>query len=83
CIIPVFDGLLPDEEMNSHILHLLFLMAHWHGLAKLRLHSTPTLDLLNETTTTLGDTLRKFKIMFAQPSKLENYAGKQLLESAE
>ncbi|KAG6912415.1 hypothetical protein DXG01_014772, partial [Tephrocybe rancida] len=36
-------------------------MAHWHGLAKLQLHSALTLDLLNETTTTLGEALRKFK----------------------
>lgn len=36
-------------------------MAHWHGLAKLRLHTDDTLDSLDKLTTVLGDQLRKFK----------------------
>lgn len=39
---------------------LLFVMAHWHGLAKLRLHTDETLDLLDELTSDLGDRLRAF-----------------------
>ncbi|KAG6919658.1 hypothetical protein DXG01_003522, partial [Tephrocybe rancida] len=64
CFIPVFDGLLPDDEpkcLNSRIIYLLFHLAHWHGLAKLRLHSKITLALLDKSTTILGDALCEFK----------------------
>ncbi|KAF8059028.1 hypothetical protein FPV67DRAFT_1426930 [Lyophyllum atratum] len=60
CIIPVFEGLL-EEPHNSNVLELLFCFAHWHGLAKLRLHSGLTLELLDNETTALGDCLRKFE----------------------
>ena len=36
-------------------------MAHWHGLAKLRLHSEKTLDILDKQTTTLGSQFRSFQ----------------------
>ena len=36
-------------------------MAHWHGLAKLRLHSEKTLDILDKLTTTLGSQFRNFQ----------------------
>ena len=39
---------------------LLFEMATWHFLAKLRLHTESTLPSLNKSTTRLGTTLRKF-----------------------
>jgi chorismate-pyruvate lyase len=35
-------------------------MAFWHSLAKLRMHTDATLDLLDETTTALGESLRQF-----------------------
>jgi hypothetical protein len=35
-------------------------MALWHGLAKLRMHTDATLDILDEITTTLGNALRQF-----------------------
>jgi hypothetical protein len=41
-------------------MELLFICAHWHGLAKLRMHTDPTLDILDQLTTDLGDALRKF-----------------------
>ena len=59
CSIPVFDGLL-SEPHNTVILHLLFLCAHWHGLAKLRMHSDTTLDIMDEVTTALGQAFRTF-----------------------
>ncbi|KAG6908713.1 hypothetical protein DXG01_003558, partial [Tephrocybe rancida] len=65
CMIPVFDGLLSDDApnfLNRAILRILFHLAHWHGLAKLRLHSSSTLDLLDQQTTALGDCLREFQI---------------------
>jgi hypothetical protein len=40
---------------------LLFIMAHWHGLAKLRLHTDETLDILKPVTVLLGDRLRDFQ----------------------
>lgn len=36
-------------------------MAHWHGLAKLRMHTDDTLELLDKTTTSLGDAFRLFQ----------------------
>jgi hypothetical protein len=41
--------------------HLLFTCAHWHGLAKLRIHSDLTLDILDEVTTSLGEAFRQFQ----------------------
>jgi hypothetical protein len=40
---------------------LLFRLAHWHALAKLRMHTDSTLSLLESTTTVLGRELRKFR----------------------
>lgn len=42
-------------------MNLLFIMAHWHGLAKLRMHSDLTLDILDQRTTDLGNHFRQFK----------------------
>jgi hypothetical protein len=60
CAIPVFEGLLPEPH-NRRLLKLLFLMAHWHALAKLHLHTDPTLDIMDSVTTLLGQALRDFK----------------------
>jgi hypothetical protein len=43
------------------VLDLLFIMAHWHALAKLRLHTDISLDLMDDVTTALGHTLRTFE----------------------
>jgi hypothetical protein len=59
CSIPVFEGLLPGEH-NERLMDLLFVFAHWHGLAKLRLHTDHTVDILDTTTTLLGQHLRDF-----------------------
>lgn len=40
---------------------LLFIMAHWHGLAKLRLHTDETLTRLDMLTSELGECLRVFE----------------------
>ncbi|RDB27548.1 hypothetical protein Hypma_003878 [Hypsizygus marmoreus] len=60
CIMPVFQGLLA-EPYNSQILRLLFHLAYWHGLAKLRMHSDQTLVIQDRQTTRLGDSLRIFQ----------------------
>lgn len=60
CCYSVFEGLLPPPH-NTAVLNLIFHLAHWHGLAKLRLHSDLSLDLLDAETTRLGEQLRHFK----------------------
>jgi hypothetical protein len=60
CSIPVFDGLLPQKH-DTIVQKLLFELATWHGLAKLRLHTDTTLSNLETSTTRLGHLLRKFK----------------------
>lgn len=59
CAIPVFEGLLPEPH-NSRLLDLLFVVAEWHGLAKLRIHTDRTLEILDQFTTLLGQSLRDF-----------------------
>lgn len=41
-------------------MRLLFVCAHWHGLAKLRMHSDLTLELLDNLTAEIGESLREF-----------------------
>jgi hypothetical protein len=36
-------------------------MAHWHGLAKLRMHTDTTLDIMDAVTSDLGKKLRAFQ----------------------
>lgn len=57
CSIPVFEGLLPEPH-NGIVLDLLFILCTWHAYAKLRLHTSSTLDALKKTTKTLGQQLR-------------------------
>jgi hypothetical protein len=52
--------LFPDAQ-NNVVISLLFTMAHWHGLAKLRMHSDLTLNILDDITTDLGERFRLFK----------------------
>jgi len=56
----VFDGLL-KEPYNGQILELLFVLAHWHGFAKLRLHTDDTLEILDGNTILLGAKFRDFQ----------------------
>ena len=60
CAIPIFDGLL-SEPHNTHVLKLLFELAHWHGLAKLRMHTDATLEILSSVTRSLGNAVRIFE----------------------
>ncbi|KIK40326.1 hypothetical protein CY34DRAFT_87549, partial [Suillus luteus UH-Slu-Lm8-n1] len=59
CAIPAFEGLFPDKH-DDVIRILLFRMAEWHALAKMRLHSDETLILLEKSLRRLGAQLRKF-----------------------
>jgi hypothetical protein len=60
CAIPVFDGLF-EPHNNAIIMDLLFELATWHALAKLRLHTESTVCALETSTTRLGTALRKFQ----------------------
>lgn len=60
CALPVFEGLLPEPH-NKRVMDLLFVMTHWHGLAKLRLHTDGTLEIMDGVTTSLGNNLREFE----------------------
>ena len=60
CAIPVFERLLPEPH-NFHVMKLLFRIAEWHGLAKLRMHTEATLDQLEQVTTDLGHLMRDFR----------------------
>ena len=55
----MFDGLLPEPH-NSHFLDLLFELGHWHGLAKLHMHTDPSLQILHNVTTSLGSCVKNF-----------------------
>jgi hypothetical protein len=56
----VFEHLLPAPH-NKIVLTLLFELAYWHALAKLRLHTDTTLRFLDTSTTRLGRYMRRFK----------------------
>ena len=59
CAIPVFEGLLPPE--HDRIVHtMLFELATWHALAKLRVHTETTVFALENSTIRLGECVRKF-----------------------
>lgn len=49
------------EPHNAIVVRLVFLSAHWHGLAKLRLHTDLTLGIMDRLTTELGKALRDFE----------------------
>ncbi len=58
--MPVFEGLLPDPH-DENLLDLLFVLSHWHALAKLRQHTELSLAVMESVTIELGSLLRKFQ----------------------
>ncbi|KAJ3771938.1 hypothetical protein FB446DRAFT_789170 [Lentinula raphanica] len=61
CAIPVFEQLLPKTEQNNQLSKLLYRLAEWHALAKLRLHSETTLGWLETITKEVGVLMRAFR----------------------
>ncbi|KAF8148265.1 hypothetical protein B0H34DRAFT_668976, partial [Crassisporium funariophilum] len=59
CSLPVFEGLLPEPH-NETVMDLLFTLCKWHTLAKLRLHTSSTLEILKNTTRNLGNQIRNW-----------------------
>ncbi|TBU49530.1 hypothetical protein BD309DRAFT_1025917, partial [Dichomitus squalens] len=58
-IMPAYEGLLdlPDDQT---VADLLFELANWHALAKLRLHTEVTLDIFRITTKHMYEAIRTF-----------------------
>jgi hypothetical protein len=56
----VFEGLLPDPH-DAAVSNLLYLLCHWHGLAKLRMHTDETLQIMDDVTKSLGNAIRTFQ----------------------
>ncbi|KAE9388659.1 hypothetical protein BT96DRAFT_1003962 [Gymnopus androsaceus JB14] len=60
CSIPAFEHLF-EHEHNEHLMKLLYRLAQWHALAKLHLHTEPTLEWLEKTTMEVGKLMREFR----------------------
>ncbi|KAF9051319.1 hypothetical protein BJ165DRAFT_1341064, partial [Panaeolus papilionaceus] len=60
CSIPAFEGLL-DEPHNGRLIALLYCMAKWHSLAKMRMHTDRTISILQALSKELGTQLRQFR----------------------
>ncbi|KAG2045982.1 hypothetical protein BDR06DRAFT_852944, partial [Suillus hirtellus] len=60
CAMPVFEGLFPGDH-DAIVQSLLYRFAHWHALAKLRVHSKTTLSALDDTFKKLSHQLRRFR----------------------
>lgn len=56
----MFEGLLPEPH-NKDLLDVLFTLAHWHAIAKLRQHTELSLEVLKSVTIRLGGLLRNFR----------------------
>ena len=59
-IMPAFEGLLPLRD-DQTVADLLFELANWHALAKLRLHTDVTLDIFRAATQTMYEAVRNFE----------------------
>jgi hypothetical protein len=62
--MPCFEGLFPPTAENV-ILDLLFMLATWHALAKLRMHTTSTLSFLMLLQRVLAKSFDALQITFA------------------
>lgn len=69
-MIPSVDGLLL-EPYNSIIITLLYRLAEWHALAKLRMHTEHTLQSLENSTRKIGQELRSFRDLTLQSFKCQ------------
>ncbi|KAI0643889.1 hypothetical protein C8Q79DRAFT_1002431 [Trametes meyenii] len=58
-MIPAFEGLLPLHDDQS-VANLLFKLANWHALAKLRLHTEVTLQIFRAATSHVTEAVRHF-----------------------
>ncbi|KAI0349053.1 hypothetical protein OH77DRAFT_1525957 [Trametes cingulata] len=59
CFIPAFEGLLPQRD-NQTVMDLLFELANWHALAKLRLHTDVSVGIFRAATGHMTEAMRDF-----------------------
>ncbi|KAJ7116991.1 hypothetical protein C8R44DRAFT_627458, partial [Mycena epipterygia] len=59
CLVPCIEGLLKSPH-NETILSLLYTCTYWHSLAKLRMHTDSSLNILDAVTKLLGRQMRYF-----------------------
>lgn len=59
-IMPAFEGLLPLRD-DQTVADLLFELANWHALAKLRLHTDVTLNIFRAATNMMYEAMRIFE----------------------
>jgi hypothetical protein len=57
--MPCFEGLFP-QPCEKAILDLLFILATWHALAKLRFHALLSMSFFKQCTKVLGQVIRYF-----------------------
>ncbi|KIJ33763.1 hypothetical protein M422DRAFT_182849, partial [Sphaerobolus stellatus SS14] len=60
CSLPAFEGLL-EEPFNTLLQDVLFIFCYWHGVAKLRMHTDSTINLLSQLTKQFGSLIRRFE----------------------
>ncbi|OSD02393.1 hypothetical protein PYCCODRAFT_1410834 [Trametes coccinea BRFM310] len=58
-MMPAFEGLLPLRD-DETVADLLFELANWHALAKLRLHTQVTVDIFRDATKHMTEAMRQF-----------------------
>jgi hypothetical protein len=58
--MPVFEDLLPKKRHNRILMDLLYDLAYWHALAKLRLHTQSSLERLSHAVELLGISMKSF-----------------------
>ncbi|KAI0738103.1 hypothetical protein C8Q80DRAFT_1222726 [Daedaleopsis nitida] len=59
-IMPVIEGLITQDDDDKTIADMLFELANWHALAKLRMHHNVTLANLEHATTHMYAAIRRF-----------------------
>ncbi|KAK7025783.1 hypothetical protein R3P38DRAFT_3316409 [Favolaschia claudopus] len=60
CLLPVIEGLLPDAH-NDEMMDVVFSLAEWHTLGKLKMHTDTSVGWLRTATKELGRMLRRFQ----------------------
>jgi len=58
--MPAFEGLLPETH-DTIVQVLLFRLCEWHALAKLRLHTDTSLELLGQSLRRLSAQIQRFQ----------------------
>lgn len=73
--MPCIDRFLPEPH-NTSVLSMLFVLGTGHSLAKLRIHTNSSLELLDDATTCLGITLWYFTWVICPEFAMKETAAK-------